>query len=293
MSGLRVAAAQYPIGFLADWAAYETKATRWVEEAAEAGARLLVFPEYFSMELASLFDESVRRSLPAQIAAMQGLLALFRALYARLATAHRVVICAGSIPVRLDDGRYRNRSYLFDADGHEGFQDKLQMTRFEDEQWCISRGDALRVFDTAVGRLGVAVCYDVEFPLIARNLVEQGAAVLLAPSCTDTLAGYWRVRIGAQARALENQCYVVHAATVGSAGWSPAVDENVGAAAVYTPVDRGFPDDGVLVCGERNAARWVFADLEPGRLAEVRRDGQVLNHRDWNRQRDFREGCDR
>ena len=281
MSGLRVAAAQYPIGFLESWEAFEAKIARWVGEAAAAGARLLVFPEYFSMELASLFDEPVRRSLSAQIDAMQSLLPRFRELFAGMAAAHGVVICAGSIPVRVEDGGYRNRCFLFDADGRGDFQDKLQMTRFEKEQWFIARGDALRVFDTAVGRLGIAICYDVEFPLIARALVERGADVLLVPSCTDTLAGYWRVRIGAQARALENQCYVVQAPTVGSAPWSPAVDENVGAAAVYTPVDRGFPHDGVLACGELGAAQWVYAEVDPGKLAEVRRDGQVLNLRDW------------
>lgn len=281
MSAYRIAAAQYPIGFPGEWARFEAKIERLVGEAVADGARLLVFPEYFSMELASLFDEPVRASLSAQIAAMQELLPEFRALFARLARAHGVVTCAGSFPVRIDDGSFRNRSFLYDADGREDFQDKLQMTRFESEQWFIGGGSQVRVFDTAVGRLGIAVCYDVEFPLIARRMVERGADVLLAPSCTDTLAGYWRVRIGAQARALENQCYVVQAPTVGSAPWSPAVDENVGAAAVYAPVDRGFPHDGVLACGEPGAAQWVYADVDPGRLAEVRRDGQVLNHRDW------------
>jgi predicted amidohydrolase len=112
----------------------------------------------------------------------------------------------------------------------------------------------------------------------------MGADIVLVPSCTDTLAGYWRVRIGSQARALENQCYVVHASTVGEAPWSPAVDVNVGAAAIYAPVDRGFPDDGVLAIGELDAAQWVYADVDPAGIAEVRRNGQVFNYRDWQGQ---------
>ena len=281
MNVLRIAAAQYPIEALPDWNAYEAKIARWIGDAAAQGARLLVFPEYFSMELAALFAPDVRASLSGQIAALQALLPRFLALFVRQARTHGVTICAGSFPVRADDGRYRNRSYLFHADGCIDFQEKLQMTRFEREQWDIQAGDELRVFDSALGKLGIAICYDSEFPLIARRMAERGADVILVPSCTDTLAGYWRVRIGCQARALENQCYVVQASTVGEAPWSPAVDVNIGAAAIYTPVDRGFPDDGVLAIGVLNAPQWVFADVAPASIARVRNEGQVFNYRDW------------
>lgn len=111
--------------------------------------------------------------------------------------------------MRQPEGGYRNRAFLFRPDGSSDHQDKLQMTRFENERWGIGAGDTIKTFDTAFGRIGIDICYDSEFPLIARRQVEQGADVILVPSCTDTLAGYWRVRIGCQARALENQCYVV------------------------------------------------------------------------------------
>jgi len=155
------------------------------------------------------------------------------------------------------------------------------MTRFEREQWFITGGDAQPVIDTPLGRIGVAICYDSEFPMIARRLVEAGAEIICVPSCTDALAGYYRVRIGCQARALENQCYVVQAPTVGTAPWSIAVDENVGAAAVYGPPDRGFPADGIVAIGELNHAQWVYADIDRALVAEVRRDGSVLGYRDW------------
>jgi predicted amidohydrolase len=276
----RIAAAQYPIEFLGDWSQYEAKISRWVDEAARNGARLLLFPEYFSMELASLFPAEIHASLPAQLPALQTLLPQFLDLFAAQAKRHGVLICAGSFPVRVGEG-YRNRSYLFHADGRSEFQEKLQMTRFENEQWLISAGDGVGVFETELGRIAIDVCYDSEFPLIARRQVEMGADLILVPSCTDTLAGYWRVRIGSQARALENQCYVVQASTVGEAPWSPAVDVNVGAAAIYTPVDRGFPDDGVLATGSLNATQWVYGNVNLAEIARVRSSGQVFNYRDW------------
>ncbi|MDF9392007.1 MULTISPECIES: carbon-nitrogen hydrolase family protein [Methylococcus] len=281
MKPLFLAAAQYDIGFLGDWATYQEKAGRWVAEAAGNGARMLVFPEYFSMELASLFPEAVYRSLSGQLAEMQSVLPDFMMLYADLAEQHGIYILAGTFPVRQPDGSYRNRAFLFRPDGTPEFQDKLQMTRFENEQWLISPGKEIRTFDTEFGRIGINICYDSEFPLIARRQVEMGANLILVPSCTDTPAGYHRVRIGCQARALENQCYVVQSPTVGSAPWSEAVDVNVGAAAIYTPVDYGYPDDGILAIGELNRPQWVYAEIDLSSVARVRETGQVFNYRDW------------
>lgn len=281
MTPLRLAAAQYDIGFLTSWDAYTEKVSRWVAEAAGEGARLLVFPEYFSMELASLFAPEVYGSLSRQLEALQALLPGFLELFRGLAVHHRVSIVAGSFPVRLEDGSYRNRSFFFRSDGSHEFQDKLQMTRFENEQWRIGAGTELKTIDSDWGRIAINICYDSEFPLLARTQVERGADLILVPSCTDTTAGYWRVRIGCQARALENQCYVVQAPTVGLAPWSEAVDVNVGAAGIYTPVDYGYPDDGVLAIGQMNQAQWVYADLDLGSIAKVRASGQVFNFRDW------------
>lgn len=109
----------------------------------------------------------------------------------------------------------------------------------------------------------------------------MGANLILVPSCTDTLAGFNRVKIGCQARALENQCYVVQSCLVGNAEWSEAVDINIGAAAIYTPVDRGFPDNGVLVAGKLNAVQWVMGEVSLSACAVVRDQGQVFNYRDW------------
>jgi predicted amidohydrolase len=278
---LRLAAASYDIGQFENWLQYQEKIQSWVSEAVSQGAQCLVFPEYGSMELASLFSGDIIKSLEKQLLALQGLHDDFMDLYRQQAIQHGIYIQSGTFPVQMQDAVYRNRAYLFYPDGSVHFQDKLQMTRFENEQWLITAGDEIQVFDTDFGRLGINICYDSEFPIIARRQVEMGADLILVPSCTDTLAGYHRVRIGCQARALENQCYVVQSPTVGNAPWSEAVDVNIGAAAIYTPVDYGFPDNGILAQGELNQAQWVYADLDLDRIAYIRDNGQVFNYRDW------------
>lgn len=280
---LKIAAAQYPIEFLKSWGEFREKIEQWVATAAGEKARLLVFPEYFSIEITSIFGAAVCQSLPLQLAELQRALADFLALFRELAQTHQVYICAGSFPV-LDGERYTNRSYFFWPNGYCDYQEKLQMTRFEKERWKVSAGAELKVFGTSFGKIAINVCYDAEFPLLARRQVEQGADLILVPSCTDTLAGFHRVKIGCQARALENQCYVVQSPTIGDCPWSEAVDKNVGVAAIYTPVDHGFPANGVLAVGKLGEARWVYAELDLAEIARVRTEGQVFNHRDWDAQ---------
>ncbi|MDP3908184.1 carbon-nitrogen hydrolase family protein [Novosphingobium sp.] len=283
MTSFTVAAAQYPIEELADWPAYVAKLTGWVERAAEGGAALAVFPEYGAMELASLAPATMS-DLRGSIVTVSALLPQVDALHAELAARHGLHILAASAPVQREDGRFVNRARLFTPNGKVGVQDKLIMTRFEREEWGIVAGAPLRLFETTLGKIGITICYDSEFPLLARALVEAGMELLLVPSCTEAALGYWRVRIGAQARALEGQCYVVHSPTVGNADWSPAVDRNRGAAAIYGPPDRGFPDDGVVALGKMDAVQWVFGAVDLDRVADLRADGGVLNARHWAEQ---------
>ena len=284
MTQFIVAAAQYPIEQLADWSDYAAKLTRWVAEAAEAGAALAVFPEYGAMELASL-EPATMGDLAGSLASVATLVPQVDALHAELAARFGLHILAASLPRRDADGRYRNAARLFAPNGKMGTQDKLVMTRFEREQWLVSAGqDGLTVFETALGKIAVLICYDSEFPLLARAAVDAGAEVLLVPSCTDSLHGYWRVRIGAQARALESQCFVVQSPTAGLAEWSPAVDVNRGAAGIYGPPDRGMPEDGVIAVGAEGASQWVLGTINLAKVAELRADGGVLNMRDWRDQ---------
>lgn len=278
---LRIAAWQYPIERVASFAAWQDKLAAGLAHAAAAGAQVAVVPEYAAMELTALLSPAAQADLTAQLDELQPLVPAYLATYAELARAHGLAVVGGSCPERVG-ARVHNRLRVHGPAGAAVIVEKLQMTRFERERWGVAGGAGQTVIEVAGARLGVAICYDAEFPLIARRLVAAGAEVVLVPSCTDALAGYHRVRIACQARALENQCYVVQAPTVGAAPWSIAVDDNVGAAGVYAPPDRGLPADGVVAIGALNQPGWIIADLDLDRLAQVRADGQVLGHRDWD-----------
>ena len=279
---MKLAAAQYPIGRFDSFKAWADNAAAWVEQAVQDGAQLLMFPEYGGMELTSLLPEKLQADLVGQIPALTPLRDDFVATYAALAKRHGVHILAPSLPVQLD-GVIHNRAYLLSPNG-VAYQDKRQMTRFEKEQWGVSGGDTLKVFDIGACKIGIAICYDIEFPLIAHAMSAAGADLVLAPSCTDTLAGAHRVHVGAAARALENQIYVALSPTVGEAPWSPAVDVNNGWAAIYATPDRGFPDDGVLARGGMNRPGWITSMLDFDRLRAAREEAQVFTRKDWDSQ---------
>lgn len=275
---IKIAAAAYNFDWFDDFDAYRAKLSRWVEAAADCD--LLVFPEYGALELASLGGREVAGDLEASLHETARHAAARDALHAELAAAHGLHILAASGP-HFDGARPVNRAVLFGPEGRIGHQDKQVMTRFEREEWQVEAAPGLRVFDTPVGRLGVLICYDSEFPLLARPLAEAGVEVLLVPSCTDTVAGFNRVRIGAMARALESQCIVVHSPTVGACDWNPGIDENRGKAAIYAPSDGIWPETGILVEGEMDRPGWVKARIDLDRVRESREDGRVLPFAHW------------
>lgn len=275
---MKIAVARYPIDAPGTFEAFAAKQSAWVAEAAAAGARVVVLPEYLSLELAAAFPEPVRGDLAASLGALQPLREAWVALFRRLARQHGVYLVPGTFLLDAG-GRFRNRADLFTPGGGHLWQDKLQLTGFEKATGLIDGGDALKVFDVDGVRMGIAVCYDIEFPLPVRAQVEAGAQVILVPSCTDTEAGATRVRVGCLARALENRCYVAQAVTAGEAAWSPALDVNTGEAALYAPMDVGLPADGVLA--RTHAPGWAFADVDVAALHASRAQAQVANDRDW------------
>lgn len=279
---MKIATAAYPLDLCRDFTEYAEKQINWVREAAQNGADLLVFPEYARMELAGLAGAPAAADLEASLHAANAYAEDADALIASLAEGYGVHILAGSGPVFTEENeRPVNQASLFGPDGYLGQQDKQVMTRFEREKWDVVAGEPLEVIETDLGKIGILICYDAEFPLLGRALVEQGAEILLCPSCTDSLAGYNRVRIGAMARALEGQCVTVQSPTVGAAHWSPAVDESVGIAGVYGPPDLGFPATGILAEGPLNTPGWTYAEVEVSAIARVRQQGAVFNHAHW------------
>jgi predicted amidohydrolase len=280
---LKVASAQYPIDQPATLDAWRDKIARWVADGAATGAEVLVFPEYAAIEQAAALGEKVYGNLDATLQAVADLEADRVNLHRELAAKHRVHILVGSGPVRKGEGRYVNAAQLVTPKGSVGVQEKLIMTPFETD-WGISAGKQARVFDTVLGLIGINICYDSEFPLLARAMAEAGAELLLVPSCTERVSGYHRVRTGSRARALENQIAAVVSPTVGDALWSPAVDHNTGAAGIYVPSEQTVSDTGILAQGELNTAQWVTADIDLARLRHLRTSGEMRNYIDWPNQ---------
>ncbi|PZQ24302.1 MAG: nitrilase [Stenotrophomonas acidaminiphila] len=258
---MKIAVAKYAIQVPADFSAFAARQAQVLGDAAAQGARIAVLPEYLALELAATFDAATQADLHASLAAIQRYRYDWLALYARLAKELDLHIVAGSFLLAQGDGRYRNRSDVFTPQGTHAWQDKLQLTGFEKGLGVIDGGDAVKVFDLAGVRSGVSVCYDSEFPLPVRAQAEAGARLLLVPSCTDTDAGATRVRVGCLA-------------------WSPALDINTGEAAIFAPMDRGLPADGVVVqtVGDQP---WAIADLDLDALERSRADAQVANDSDW------------
>lgn len=282
---IRVASAQFPIGEPATLGiGSAANISRWAAgpRCPAPGAQLLLFPEYGAIELAATAGRTVAADLQKTLATVADLGHRMQEVIVDLARRHAVHILAGSGPARVGD-RFVNRALLVSPQGNVGFQDKMIMTPFE-VNWGVVPGDTLKVFDTALGRLGIAICYDCEFPLLVRAQAEAGAEVILIPSCTERLAGYHRVRTGAAARALESQIATITAPTIGDAPWSPAVDRNTGAAGIFTPPEAQIAETGVLAEGRLNEPGWVTATIDLAALRAIRSTGEMRNHADWWRQ---------
>jgi predicted amidohydrolase len=280
---MRVAVAAYPLETITSFEAWAYKQRRLLGEAKALGANLAVLPEYLPLELAGAQPAAVREDFDASLEALQALFEPWQALHLELARELDLHIQAGTFLLRQPSGGYRNRAFWFTPSGEVHWQDKLQLTGFEKASGLIEPGDALKVFELDGLRVGIAVCYDSEFPLPVRAQREAGARLLLVPSCTDTPAGATRVRTGCMARALENRMFVARAVTAGELPWSPALDTNTGEAAIYAPMDVGLPADGVLAVNAPSET-WAVAELPLSRLQRAASKSQVAVDSDWPQQ---------
>jgi len=272
---VRVATLQYFIRPVQTFEQFRDQVAGLVETAADYDCKLLVFPEYFTVQLLTL--NNLRRPIIEQIRELAGFLPRFVEMMSGLAKQHKIYIVAGTIPT-IDAGStaVTNDCYFFSPTGNHAVQGKLHMTRFESEDWKISPRAKLKTFETEFGRVAVTICYDVEFPEIARTAARHGAHILVVPSCTDDRQGYLRVRYCAQARTIENQMYAILSHTVGSLPMVPAVSLNYGQASILTPSDFAFSRDGILAEGNPNQEMMVIGELNLRTIMETRTSGTVL-----------------
>lgn len=275
MERLRIASLQYFIRPVQTFDQFRDQVQALVETAADYKAQLLVFPEYFTVQLLTLGN--VKRPIQEQIRDLAQQADRFRTLMSDLARQHNLYIVAGTIPI-VGDGpdRIYNECSFFSPTGKLGIQGKLHMTRFEKEEWKVLPREKFIVFETNFGRVAITICYDVEFPEIARAAGREGAHILIVPSCTDDRQGFLRVRYCAQARAVENQMYVVQSSTVGSLPMVPAVSLNYGQASILTPSDFSFSRDGILAEGIPNQESMVIGDVNLTTILQGRSHGTVL-----------------
>jgi predicted amidohydrolase len=274
MDRIRVATLQYLIRPVKSYKEFSDQVEGLVNTAADYKCRLVVFPEYFTTQLLTL--SNVNRSINQQLRDLASERDRFIEMMLSLAKNRGIYIVGGTIPnFNSDKTEIRNESYIFSPNGNIGMQGKLHMTRFENEEWFVSPHDELKIFETDFGKLGINICYDVEFPELARSLALAGVTVLVVPSCTDDRQGFLRVRYCAQARAIENQVFVIHSGTVGSLPMVPAISLNYGQASILTPSDFPFSRDGILAEGIPNQETMVIGELNLKTLLESREHGTV------------------
>ena len=199
--------------------------------------------------------------------------------FSELAISYNINIITGSMP-EIQNNRLYNAGYLCKRDGTVERYEKLHTTPDEVKVWGLEGGSKLKVFDTDCGKIGVLICYDVEFPELGRLLADSGMVILFVPFLTDTQNGFSRVKNCARARAIENECYVAIAGSVGNLPKVHNMDINYAQAAVFTPCDFAFPAEGIKAEATPNTEMILIADVDIDLLRELNQFGSVRNLKD-------------
>lgn len=235
-----------------------------------------VFPEFFNAPLMAEFNHL---SEPEAIRELAKFTHIIRDKLSALSVSYNINIISGSQPEIIDD-KLHNVGYLCKRDGSVERFEKIHVTPDEVSVWGTQRGNQLKTFDTDCGKIGVLICYDVEFPELARLLSEEGMDILFVPFMTDTQNAYSRVRMCAQARAIENECYVAIAGSVGNLPKVHNMDIQFAQSAVFTPCDFAFPSNGIKAEATPNTEMILVADVDIDLLRELHTFGAVRNLKD-------------
>ncbi|XOV80880.1 MAG: nitrilase-related carbon-nitrogen hydrolase [Aestuariibacter sp.] len=248
----------------------------FVDTVSDYQSDFIVFPEFFNMPLMGL------KQVNQQIEAIHYLATYTEQIVdamSQMALEYNANIITGSMPLE-ENGEYYNVSYLCHRSGKIDEQRKIHITPHERRDWAMQGGNDVRVFETDAGRVGILICYDVEFPELSRILSRQGIDILFVPFWTDTKNSYLRVRLCAQARAIENECYVVIAGSVGNLPQVESLDVQYAQSAVLSPSDFPFPHDAILNEATPNTEMLLFSDLDMTKLKILHAEGTVTNLKD-------------
>jgi predicted amidohydrolase/GNAT superfamily N-acetyltransferase len=269
---VRIAAVQYLLRPIASFDDFAHQVEFFVRSAKDYKAHFILFPEFLTMQLLSYINEPAPAMAVRRLARMAP---QYEELFIRLAKETGIYIIGGTHPV-FQRGKVFNAAHLFTPNGQVFRQKKVHLTPTESGPYQLSRGHGLYLYHTDFGNIAILICYDVEFPEVARVMAEAGAEILFVPSCTDGREGFCRVRYCAQARAIENQIYVAVTGTVGNLPLVPYMAANYGQAAILTPSDYFFARDGIAAEGTINQEQIIFADVDLDLLDEQRVNGSVI-----------------
>ena len=233
----------------------------------------ILFPEYINAPLMAPYNNLSEAQAIRELAKYTEPL---RQRFAELAVSYNVNIITGSMPL-MEENKLLNVGYLCRRDGSVERYDKIHITPSEITSWGMVGGNKLRLFDTDCGRIGIMICYDVEFPELARLYADLGMQILFVPFLTDTQNGYMRVRRCAQARAIENECYVAIAGCVGNLPNVENMDIQYAQSAVFTPSDFAFPTNAVKAETTPNTEMTLIVDVDLDLLKELHLQGSVRN----------------
>ncbi len=269
---VRIAAVQYLLRRIDDWDGFENHVRFILKAAAEYKPNFVVLPEIFTSQLMSFMDADT--DIRAAVRRLHDFTPRYQELMAELARKYNYYLIAGSHP-NLRDGLLYNTAFMFSPKGDVFMQDKIHLTRWEREKWDTTPGSKLHLFHTDYGAISILICYDIEFPELARQVCEAGADILFVPSSTDDRQGFWRVRYCAHARAIENQVYVAMTSTVGNLPVE-GLSMHYGQASILTPSDFGFSRDGIAAEGVVNMEQVVIADVDLDALTQNRLNGTTI-----------------
>lgn len=276
---ISVATTQYPIQY-ADWENSQQKIETLVQTAHNRAAQCILLPEYAGIEIGnpgSKTDLALCQSIQPKLEA-------YKNFYQQMAAKYQIYIQPGSIPVASDiTNRFYNRAYFFSPNGNIGFQDKLNLTASEKADGVIINGLQQTLFDTPLGKIGIAICYDSEFPELVRNFTRLGAKLILVPSYTPSVTSFNRVHYACHARALENQCYVLLSCAIHSVQFGDSLEYPNGQAGLYGPIDEGFPENGLLAQGQKNQTQTVHTTISYEKIDTIRKNGQVNLFEDFQK----------
>lgn len=275
-SEVRIGLVQWQMRKVADLNELFEQIEFFVDAVSDYQSDFVLFPELFNAPLMAHYHEL---SVPETIRKLAEYTEAIRDKFIEYSMSYNINIVTGSMPYVMD-GKLYNSGFLCRRDGTWERYDKVHVTPAEVRNWGMTGGDNIRVFDTDCGKVGIIICYDVEFPEYARLLADQGMNILFVPFLTDTQTGYTRVRHCAMARAIENECYVAIAGAVGNLAKVNNMDIQYAQSALFTPSDFAFPNTGIKAEAIPNSEMTIIVDVNVDHLKVLHNHGSVHTMRD-------------